>query len=288
MAGLLCLVPVLAAHHWMGHSWLEDLLFLPAACLGVMFGVVTAAKYRLARTRELALAESLQVARHFQVALVPARQARWGPFLIGSHQEVSQHLGGDLFCVQPLGEDRWSMLIGDVMGKGVPAALVAAFVIGSFREPAAAGPRAILERINQLVLRALGEQSLFVTLACVELDLGVGVWRCALAGHPPPMLLRQDGSQVSLSCSGLVAGVTSEPEYEQLEVAARPGDQLFMATDGFLDEEIPESAVLEAVRRGLPAPLDEALAVLVAELKSLRPARSCTDDATAVLIRLTG
>ncbi len=65
------------------------------------------------------------------------------------------------------------------------------------------------------------------------------------------------------------------------------GDQLFLATDGFLDESIPDATILELVRRWQSAPLDEAVAGLVSELRSLRPVRACTDDATAVLIRLT-
>ncbi|MEW6280138.1 MAG: PP2C family protein-serine/threonine phosphatase [Candidatus Eremiobacterota bacterium] len=288
LPGLVTLAPATAWHHLVGHAWPDDLLFLCAAAVGVVFSVVTVEKFRQARSREIALEDGLLTARRLQRALEPPRKAEFPFTTVVTWQTVSQELGGDFLCMRAIDSGRTCCLIGDVMGKGVPAALVAAFTVGTFHQVASQaaypGPRAILDSLNQRLVETFSEQVLFVSMACVELDGARRRWRCCCAGHPPPLLLRRDGSHRVLSGAGILAGLVCSPCLQEVEEDSRPGDRVLLVTDGLVDEEVDDQTVLDVMARWGSQGPESALAGMVEELRRLGPVRTNPDDATAALL----
>lgn len=228
------------------------------------------------------LAARLKLARHIQKALEPPAAFRLGPLEIATSMQVCAELGGDLLCFRTA--PRWiGVLIGDVMGKGVEAALAAAYLEGLYDELAReCTPREIVEIINfRFWQRFRGE--LFATLLCAQLDLGKGRWVVARAGHPPGLLLRADGSLTTLEPAGLPIGIQEEDHYPQIAVPMLPGDDLLLATDGVWDGDAPEAAAAAASRwRECPVVAQS----LDGWLASVPKPLPVSDDRTAAWLRM--
>lgn len=227
------------------------------------------------------LAARLKLARRVQQALEPPATFRLGPLEVATSLQICAELGGDLLCFRTA--PRWiGILLGDVMGKGVEAALAAAYLEGLYDELArACGPREILEIVNhRFWQRFRGE--LFATLLCGQLDLGTGRWVVARAGHPPALLLRADGGLSLLDPAGIPIGIEDGESYEQLAVPALPGDDLLLASDGVWDGDLPETAASCARRwRGCTVPQS-----LEGWMTSLPQPIPLSDDRTAAWLRL--
>ncbi|MFC0004955.1 SpoIIE family protein phosphatase [Micromonospora siamensis] len=142
--------------------------------------------------------------------------------------------GGDWYDVIALGDGRHALLVGDVVGHGVKAALAMGQLRTAARALAArvAGPAALLTELDSYV--AALPDVVFCTAACVVVDPSAGTLRYALAGHPPPLLRRTDGTVDRLAVTGRPLGVTGRPRTEQ-QLATAPGDLLVLYTDGLVE-----------------------------------------------------
>ncbi|HEY1359057.1 MAG TPA: SpoIIE family protein phosphatase [Thermoleophilaceae bacterium] len=154
---------------------------------------------------------------------------------------AGNRVGGDFYDVFPLGADSWLLLIGDVAGKGPEAAALSALARYTVRADAQRDPdpARLLELLNEALVR---EGQRFCTAACARLDLvnGGGELTTAVAGHPPPILVR-GGSASPLASTGTLLGcypkISIEPRREQL---ARE-DAVVLYTDGVTDARAPET-----------------------------------------------
>ena len=146
--------------------------------------------------------------------------------------EPARHVGGDLFEVLRLSDDRLVIAVGDVCGKGITAALFMAVTVTLLRALARQleGPKAILERLND-ELAAQNPRGMFVTMVCLEVREGRVT--CANAGHDSALLVGSSGPpRPVFPSSGTVLGLFPGQGYssETLELAA--GDSLVLYTDG--------------------------------------------------------
>jgi serine phosphatase RsbU (regulator of sigma subunit) len=128
------------------------------------------------------------------------------------------------------------LAVGDVSGHGLEAVAT----MGQLRSAGRAwfledeGPAAVLARLNRLVLATMPGE--LATLAVAAYDPGAGRLELALAGHPPPVVARADGSAEVLACRpGLPLGVVAEAAYDQVEVVLAPGDTVVLYTDGLIE-----------------------------------------------------
>ena len=153
-------------------------------------------------------------------------------------------VGGDYYDFMPTrldmttsgkSSDRWAFVIGDVMGKGVPAGLLMTMLRGMLRAEVLTGlpPDAILHDLNQLALEDLTQSHRFVTLFYSDFDAKSRKLRFANAAHNPPLLWSAKSKSINrLDAPGLLIGLQPEAEYGCGEVILQPGDVLLYYTDG--------------------------------------------------------
>jgi sigma-B regulation protein RsbU (phosphoserine phosphatase) len=183
------------------------------------------------------MAEELRVAGNVQRSLLPPPLCH--PGLDVAREFIPfRELGGDYYDLVPLGPSRLAFAIGDVMGKGVSAALLAANLKACLRAHLQAGEvpvAALLARVNQL-FREVTPRGLFATLFFGVFDLDHGTLEYANAGHDYPFVMRPDGTIVDLVEGGTVLGLV-EGGYDRGEVRLGAGDLLVFYSDGVTDRE---------------------------------------------------
>jgi PAS domain S-box-containing protein len=150
-------------------------------------------------------------------------------------------VGGDLYDLFPADDD-WALVVGDVCGKGAEAAALTAMVRYTIRAEAAhrASPCEVLRLLNEAILRQSNDGR-FCTVLHGRLRVADGTarFRLASAGHPPPLVLRADGTIEAVPCSGALLGVIRTVAYEDVAVALEPGDALICFTDGVTEGRGP-------------------------------------------------
>jgi sigma-B regulation protein RsbU (phosphoserine phosphatase) len=179
--------------------------------------------------------------------------------------EPAKEVGGDLYDFVLLDDDRLYFCVGDVAGKGVPAALMMVVTLTLMRaaaEQTHGDPASTLAKVNADILEK-NETMLFVTMFCGVLTLSTGELRFSNAGHNPPIIRRRDGRVEWLKLPpGVVLGVTSEATYATSVMTFEAGDTLLAYTDGVTEAHDP-LAVLYS---------DDALFALVGEQPNGSPA----------------
>jgi sigma-B regulation protein RsbU (phosphoserine phosphatase) len=143
-------------------------------------------------------------------------------------------IGGDFFDVFEVGPDDWCVVIGDVCGKGIEAALVTALARHTIRAAAVRQPQpsAMLHTLNEVLLHH--ETDRFCTLALARLRRNPRGWKVTVSrgGHPPPLLLHDAGSPVALGQPGSLVGVFTAPRFTDSETQLEPGQAIVAYTDG--------------------------------------------------------
>jgi sigma-B regulation protein RsbU (phosphoserine phosphatase) len=145
-------------------------------------------------------------------------------------------VGGDYYDLVDLGEGRIAVVIGDVAGKGMPAALLMALLQGSLHTLATAGLRGseLVSKLNAYLCQSIPDSSL-VTLFYGQLDTGTGELHYVNAGHNPPFLLRNDAVIERLMPTSLVLGVTETAAYKAEDAKLEPRDKILLFTDGITE-----------------------------------------------------
>jgi sigma-B regulation protein RsbU (phosphoserine phosphatase) len=184
-----------------------------------------------------AMERDLSIAREIQIGILPSdlsvRTAGTG-LDIHAVMEPAKHVGGDLFEVLRVNENRLVVVIGDVSGKGIPAALFMAVVVTLVRTMAKQyeRPEEILSQLND-ELAAQNPQGMFVTMSCLVFDLRSGKVTGASAGHNPLVLVSPNAApRFVLPCTGTVAGVFPGNEITSESLQLAPDDSLVLYTDG--------------------------------------------------------
>jgi len=250
--------------------------FTVAVLVGSLFARITAERYRQSRTRELELEKAVELARRRQSQLEPpALQVLLGRLEVAASMQVCRQLGGDFLCVETLDEHRVSVVLGDVMGKGLPSGLVAVYLEGVCRQLADQGlePAALLTGLNRGLAGFDPSEPLFATAVCVEADFLQGCWKVARAGHELPVM----GGRPVEGEAHLPLGLDPGLEVTQVRLPLQPGDCLVLVSDGVTDK----LGSLEDAGFLTTGPAAEVLAALVARLEP-----PLDDDATLAVLRI--
>jgi len=211
-------------------------------------------------------------------------------YAVGAAWRFAERLGGDAFELAALPEGRVAVAIADVCGKGTPAALLMASAHATLRDlmTTKLAPREVCRRLDSALAARLAPDR-FVSLVHAVLDRSRGTLTYTNAGHPPPLLLRADGTVHRLDQGGPVLGMIQDARYQEAVVPLRAGDRLVLYTDGVVEAEgrggeLGEMRLLAALRgmRALAA-TDAARAVLdrAVEFADGGPLQ---DDATVVIV----
>jgi serine phosphatase RsbU (regulator of sigma subunit) len=183
------------------------------------------------------LARDMDLAREIQRRFLPSLANQVQGFRVAAEYRPAFEVGGDFYDVVPAGNGRIIAVVGDVSGKGVPAALTMSRVSSDFRRLARTGLSAgsLLAQLNQLVCEHTTEE-VFVTAVCLCLDARAGRLEIANAGHVLPLLRRKIGVVEKLGeASGLPLGMLPGQSYEQQEVPLSTGDIVLLMTDGVVE-----------------------------------------------------
>ena len=187
----------------------------------------------------------LRIAREIQMGLLPAdvpARAKGTGLDIHALLEPAQQVGGDLYEVLRLGDDRIMVAVGDVSGKGIPAALFMAVTMTLLRSMArqTAAPEEILRRVNDELLDQ-NARGMFVTLQCLVFDLARRRVTCASAGHHAAVLLAPgQPPRPVFSSSGRVIGLLPHNEITAETLELSPGQTLVLFTDGVSEAFSPD------------------------------------------------
>lgn len=184
------------------------------------------------------LEDELQIARRIQQDLLPRSLPREGWLVAAGTSVPSSHVGGDYFDLRRSG-DSWNLIVADVSGKGVSAALLAALLQGAFVLAGDAGmpPHRLLTLLNRFLFdRTEGEKYATVFAAAIHRS---GQLQWVNAGHCAPLLLRASGAVESLRPTATPAGLLEEAAFPLSEGQLAPGDKLVIFSDGFPEAQNP-------------------------------------------------
>jgi len=199
-------------------------------------GSIVARQFFAERSRLAALRQELDTARLIQSSLLPAELPRLPGLDLAVRYVPAAEVAGDVYDFLPTAGNGLGVLVADVSGHGVPAALVASMIkiaVAALAADAAA-PGKVLTGMSHIFHKRLRTQ--FITAVYVSLDLDAGALRWASAGHPPPLLLRR-GEVRELSSAGAVLGRLGRRDYAESCTSLEAGDRLLVFSDG-----IPEAA----------------------------------------------
>jgi sigma-B regulation protein RsbU (phosphoserine phosphatase) len=263
------------------------------------------------KANEHALAEAR--ARELEIGNAIQRSLLWGSVPAGldgvsiaSHSDPSQGVDGDFFAINRYSEHCFELLVGDVMGKGVPAALIGAAVKNTYSQVllelslggaqhSLPAPQTIVNAMHCALTPGLITLNSFVTLALYRFDLARATLTLVNAGHTPGLLLRRgEGRIESVLGANMPIGVLETELYTERCLPIAAGDALLAYSDGVTEtrneagDEYGEarlSALLgECTRAGLPASMT--LQALQQRLRDFAGQEGLRDDQTAILIAL--
>ncbi len=236
--------------------------------------------------QELEIAQQVQ-ARLFPQTLPPMRTLDYAGIC---HQ--ARQVGGDYYDFLDLGGERLGLIVGDISGKGIAAALLMANLQANLRSQSAVAldqPQRFLCSVNQLFCQNTSGGS-FATLFFAEYDDAARRLRYINCGHLSALLLRADDSLDRLSSTATILGAFKEWDCEVEESQLYPGDTLALYTDGITEafsphrEEFGEDRLVEALRRHRELPPCDLLASVVDEVRQFSPHEQ-NDDITLIVAK---
>ncbi len=175
----------------------------------------------------------LETARDIQFGLVPAEEFQQGQIQISSHMRPANTVGGDYYDLIPLNEHEVGVVVGDVSGKGMPAAMLMASLQGSLKTLISAGFRGseLIVKLNSYLCENTPDNRL-VTLFYGELNLSTGRLNYVNAGHNAPFWLHEGGSVQSLDSTAMALGIAQSCPIQEKNIQLQPMDQILLFTDG--------------------------------------------------------
>lgn len=264
--------------------------------LGIVVMMAELQRRRLAEERDL---HDLSIAAGIQLSLMPRDFQAIERLDVQGMCRPARRAGGDYFEVMTLEDRAVICAVADVMGKGLPAALLASMLRTSLRSVVADGaadPGVILARVNNLLREDLTHLGMFITMACVWISPDREQIRYATAGHPEPRLLGADGSCRGLDpgAGGLPIGIMADGVYPSSESPFAREDRLLLYTDGLVEATDGNGAFFGLERldgclkttqrmRGR-----EALEQILGAIDAFSGLGDPSDDRTAVLVCRTG
>jgi len=201
----------------------------------VAIAIENARLYEEIARQEKRLERDLSLARELQFRLLPHALPKVGNLDVAAKFKPARAIGGDLYDFVDYSQSRLGMVIGDVSGKGAPAAIYAALVSGILRShaPIEPGPAEMLRAVNF----SLGERRIegqFVSLIYAVWDDKNRYLQVANYGQPRPLYV-QDGKIEVIEATGLPLGLFDDAEYDEFTFKAKPGDMFVFFSDGILD-----------------------------------------------------
>ncbi|HOC44241.1 MAG TPA: PP2C family protein-serine/threonine phosphatase [Thermoanaerobaculales bacterium] len=244
------------------------------------------------KLRDEQMQEVMEEARLIQSSILPRHLPRTGDFEIAARSVTAEVVGGDFYDVITLAEDLFVVVVADATGHGLPAALQVRDVFTGLRMGLSREFKltATVERLNTIIHRSRLATK-FVSLFLAELHANGTVLYCN-AGHPPALLIHDDGLTDRLQTGGMIIGPTPSATYEIGITQIDPGELLVLYTDGVIEARAPGSTeeygedrllhVVHTARRRDPVAIVERV---IADLAEFSQTSHPTDDQTVVVVK---
>jgi serine phosphatase RsbU (regulator of sigma subunit) len=237
--------------------------------------------------------QEMRIAADIQRALLPEPERVGGFFEAVGASLPCRAIGGDFFDYVDLPDGEFGFAVGDVAGKGAPAALLTAVIQGVFASQASSGtgPAVTFTRVNQALIRRSVESRFATAFYAVVSDKGQLIY--CNAGHNPPLLVRKDRVE-RLETGGLILGLFEHATFEEAKVTVDPGDLLITFSDGVTEalsasgEEYGEERLLQCVQANRDLSTRDVLDAIVASVRAFAKGAVQSDDITALVVRYKG
>ncbi len=262
---------------------------LEAVATEAASAIESARLYREA-TEKARLEQELQLAAEIQRALLPEALQSGAHFDVAAASIPCRSIGGDFFDYFNLPDGQFAFALGDVAGKGPPAALLTAMIQGVFAAQVTStdSPAALMAHVNRrLIRRAI--QSRFATVMYGVLAPDGRLTYCN-AGHNPPILIGRSGVR-RLETGGLILGLFPHAIYEEETLQLEDGDMLVVFSDGVTEalntagEEFGEERLLPCIEGYRSSPPEMLLDRILAAVRTFAASAAQNDDVTALVLR---
>ena len=237
--------------------------------------------------------QELKVAAAIQQSLLPPGN-REGPFFSTAAASIAcRAVGGDFFDYVDLATNRFGFILGDVAGKGSPAALLASAVLGMFSAEATyqSSPAPLITRLNHGLFRRAIESRFLTTFYGI---LGAdGTFTYCNAGHNPPLLVSASGIR-RLDQGGVVLGLFEQAAFEEETLTLEKGDLIIAFSDGVTEamnpdnEEFTDDRLLACANAHRGEPPQQIMNALLGDVQTFCAGATQSDDVTVVMVRYNG
>lgn len=241
------------------------------------------------------LSRELEIAAEIQESLLPANLPQLGGLSMSVALQPASEVGGDFYDFITVDDHNLTLVIGDVSGKGVPAAMLTSMTRTILRVEAMHGhsPEHILAEANNILHEDLSRSDSFVTVFVATIDTHAGTLRYANAGHVPPIVWRAvTRTTEQLKATSLPIGIYGYQSCEGQEITLNAGDTIVCYTDGITEAQAPNGELFGQQRliyaidaRGSDSP-ENLQQFIRAETSSFRRGLSGRDDATLLITKI--
>jgi sigma-B regulation protein RsbU (phosphoserine phosphatase) len=239
------------------------------------------------------VAHELEIAHRIQRALLPRTLPQLAGFRLAANWESARQVGGDFYDAFPLGDHKLLLVVADVMGKGVPAAIFATITRSLLRAMAVRShhPAKLLKRLNELLYSELSSVGMFLTAQLVFIDLERRQLTAASAGHCP--VIMHSGETVrQLKVTGTPLGILPNSTYRQTTATLGQPGGLLLYTDGLTESTNAAGEMFGTERLAdwmrarvpLPATAEAMRDELAAELTRFRGGAPLRDDQAFLIL----
>lgn len=274
----------------------EDITLLSTLANQMVIAMTNVRLYRESLVKQR-LEEEMNLARRIQMDLLPKTPPRGAGFTIATHSRPSRTVGGDFYDFVPAGGDgEFGLVIADVSGKGMPAALLAAQIQAALRSEVInrRDVAQIMTNVNNLVAGLSSSSGKFATVFYGAFHPGTREFVFSNAGHNYPLLVRADGRHELLETGGTIIGAFEGNRYQAARVVLEPNDLLFFYTDGLseahnaLDEEFGEERIIDYVIDNRWRSADAIRDGIIDRVNGFVNADTSEDDTTVVVLKMNG
>jgi len=270
--------------------WID--LFFPVIIMVTAYLYATFQRYTSERRKRMLIEKELTIAQSIQKSFLPEAVPQVEGLEIVANMLTAHHVGGDLYDFVDYKDGTLGIMIGDVSGKGVPAALFMAKAVSEFRifSKDEKQPSKILKNLNDQVM-ATSTSNLFVTISHLYIDIKNKALTLAAGGHPPLIIARKGEIKTLDAKEGLAIGMF-ESDFSDEKFTLESGDLLVMYTDGVTEavnskkEEYEMERLTEFVKRHKDLSCKEFIDAIYKEMKNFEGKGPQHDDITVIAIRV--
>jgi phosphoserine phosphatase RsbU/P len=243
------------------------------------------------------LEREINLARNIQTQLLNRKTPTFEGGEVAGSSLPARLIGGDYYDFYPLDNGKIRIVVGDVMGKGIPAAMLMILTRGAFRSAAEStnGPAETITSMNQALYEDLRTLKSFVTLICADYDPKTGIFTYANAGHPLPLYINgKDKSIKELpKVSGVMLGGLPNQVYKEFSVQLNAQDIIFFYTDGIVEaqnkngEQYKLERLIQTLLENHEKSVDEIEKSVIESVHQFTQGVPQKDDITMVLLKVS-